>query len=48
LLVVSSFRLSMLFGVLPLYPRLWWQSHLGGLLGGVLAARLSSLSRSRA
>jgi membrane associated rhomboid family serine protease len=47
LLVVSSFGLSMLFGVLPLYPGLSWQSHIGGVLGGVLAARLGSSSRSR-
>jgi len=47
LLVVSSFGLSMLVGVLPLYPGLSWQSHIGGVLGGVLAARLGSSSRSR-
>lgn len=48
LLVISSFGLSMLFGVLPLYPGLSWQSHLGGLLGGVLVARLGSSGQSRA
>ncbi|WP_277873616.1 rhomboid family intramembrane serine protease [Paraburkholderia sp. RAU2J] len=48
LLVISSFAFSMLFGVLPLYPGLSWQTHLGGLLGGVLAARLGSSRQSRA
>ena len=48
LLVISSFGLSMLLGVLPLYPGLSWQSHLGGLLGGVLVARLGSSGQSRA
>ncbi|CAB3795451.1 hypothetical protein [Paraburkholderia fynbosensis] len=47
LLVLNSFGLSMLSGVLPLYPGLPWQSHLGGLLGGVLAARLGSSRQSR-
>lgn len=47
-LVVCSFGASMLFGVLPLYPGLSWQSHIGGLVGGVLAARMGSSSRSRA
>jgi membrane associated rhomboid family serine protease len=47
LFVVSSFGLSMLFGVLPIYPGLSWQSHIGGVLGGVLAARIGSSSRSR-
>jgi membrane associated rhomboid family serine protease len=42
LLVISSFGLSLLVGVLPLYPGLSWQSHIGGLLGGVLAARMGS------
>ncbi|MFM0036904.1 rhomboid family intramembrane serine protease [Paraburkholderia strydomiana] len=48
LLVISSFGLSMLLGVLPLYPGLSWQRHLGGLLGGVLVARLGSSGQSRA
>lgn len=47
LLVMSSFGLSMLVGVLPLYPGLSWQSHIGGLLGGVLAARMGSSSGLR-
>jgi membrane associated rhomboid family serine protease len=47
-LVVCTFGGSMRFGVLPLYPGLSWQSHIGGLIGGVLAARMGSASRSRA
>jgi membrane associated rhomboid family serine protease len=47
LLVIGSFGLSMLVGVLPLYPGLSWQSHIGGLLGGVLAARMGSSSMRR-
>jgi membrane associated rhomboid family serine protease len=39
LVVVSSYGLSLLFGVLPIYPDVSWQSHIGGVLGGVLAAR---------
>lgn len=31
---------SMLLGLLPLYPGVSWQSHVGGALGGVLAAKL--------
>lgn len=31
---------SMVLGVLPLYPGVSWQSHLGGAIGGALAAKL--------
>lgn len=47
LLVIAGFGLSMLAGVLPLYPGLSWQSHIGGLLGGILAARMGSSNESR-
>lgn len=47
LLVASSYGLSMLFGVLPLYPGVSWQSHIGGVLGGVLAARAGAPRRVR-
>jgi membrane associated rhomboid family serine protease len=47
LLVASSYGLTMLFGVLPLYSGVSWQSHIGGALGGVLAARAESRSRAR-
>jgi len=47
LFVASSYGLSMLFGVLPLYPGVSWQSHIGGALGGVLAARAGSPGRAR-
>jgi membrane associated rhomboid family serine protease len=46
LFVASSYGLSMLFGVLPLYPGLSWQSHIGGALGGILAARAGSARRT--
>lgn len=39
LLVASSYGISMFFGVLPLTPGVSWQSHLGGVLGGILVAR---------
>ncbi|MGF6550977.1 rhomboid family intramembrane serine protease [Paraburkholderia youngii] len=39
LIVVGSYGLSLLFGVLPIYPDVSWQSHIGGVIGGVLAAR---------
>jgi membrane associated rhomboid family serine protease len=41
LFVVSSYGLSMLLGALPIYPGVSWQSHLGGAMGGIIAARLS-------
>lgn len=47
LLVVASLGLSLLIGVLPLYPGLSWQSHIGGLLGGILAVRMSSSDKTR-
>jgi membrane associated rhomboid family serine protease len=46
LFVASSYGLSMLFGVLPLYPGVSWQSHIGGALGGILAARAAAPSRA--
>ncbi len=39
LFVASSYGISMLYGVLPLTPGVSWQSHLGGAIGGILAAR---------
>ncbi|MGF6540686.1 rhomboid family intramembrane serine protease [Paraburkholderia youngii] len=39
LVVVGSYGLSLLFGVLPIYPDVSWQSHIGGVIGGALAAR---------
>ncbi|CAE6820809.1 MULTISPECIES: rhomboid family intramembrane serine protease [Paraburkholderia] len=44
LFVVSSYGLSMLLGALPIYPGMSWQSHLGGAMGGIIAARLSRQS----
>jgi membrane associated rhomboid family serine protease len=29
-------------GVLPIYPGISWQSHLGGAIGGFLAARAAA------
>ncbi|MBB5400692.1 rhomboid family intramembrane serine protease [Paraburkholderia youngii] len=39
LVVVGTYGLSLLFGVLPIYPDVSWQSHIGGVIGGALAAR---------
>jgi membrane associated rhomboid family serine protease len=47
LLVMASFGLSLLIGVLPLDPGLSWQSHIGGLLGGILVVRMGSSGGSR-
>lgn len=44
LFVVSSYGVSMLLGALPIYPGVSWQSHLGGAIGGIIAARLSRKS----
>jgi membrane associated rhomboid family serine protease len=46
LFVASSYGLSMLFGVLPLYAGVSWQSHVGGAIGGMLAARAGSSRRN--
>jgi membrane associated rhomboid family serine protease len=45
LFVAASYGLSMLFGLMPIYPGVSWQSHLGGALGGILAARAAAHSR---
>jgi membrane associated rhomboid family serine protease len=39
LFVAGSYGLTMLFGLLPIFPGVSWQSHLGGALGGIFAAR---------
>jgi membrane associated rhomboid family serine protease len=39
LFVVFSYGASMLSGVLPTTPGVSWQSHLGGAIGGILAAK---------
>jgi membrane associated rhomboid family serine protease len=38
LFVAGSYGLTMLVGLVPLYPGVSWQSHLGGALGGILVA----------
>jgi membrane associated rhomboid family serine protease len=45
LFVAASYGLTMLFGLMPIYPGVSWQSHLGGALGGILAARAAVRSR---
>lgn len=45
LFVAASYGLTMLFGVVPIYPGVSWQSHLGGALGGILAARAAAQRR---
>lgn len=44
LFVAGSYGLTMLFGLMPLYPGVSWQSHLGGALGGIFAARAAARS----
>jgi membrane associated rhomboid family serine protease len=39
LLVAGAYGLSMLIGALPFTPGISWQSHVGGAIGGMLAAR---------
>lgn len=38
----ALYGVSMLLGVFPVYPGVSWQSHLGGAIGGVMAARYFS------
>jgi membrane associated rhomboid family serine protease len=47
LFVAGGYGLSLLFGLLPIYPGVSWQSHVGGALGGIIAARLSRQTARR-
>jgi membrane associated rhomboid family serine protease len=47
LFVAGSYGLSMFMGVLPIYPGLSWESHLGGAIGGFLAAACAVRIRVR-
>jgi len=46
LFVASIYGISMLFGVLPLYLGVSWQSHIGGAMGGILTARVAAGGRT--
>jgi len=41
LFVVGAYGLSLFVGALPITPGVSWQSHLGGAIGGLLAARVA-------
>ncbi|KVP98002.1 rhomboid family intramembrane serine protease [Burkholderia ubonensis] len=40
LFAAGTYGFSMLWGLLPVYPGVSWQSHVGGAVGGVLTARM--------
>ena len=40
LAAATTYGVSMLWSLLPVYPSVSWQSHLGGVIGGVLTARM--------
>ncbi|KVP75189.1 rhomboid family intramembrane serine protease [Burkholderia ubonensis] len=43
----ALYGVSMFMGLLPVYPGVSWQSHLGGAIGGVLVARYFTRSSIR-
>lgn len=46
LVVVAAYGMTMFIGALPLTPGISWQSHVGGAIGGILAARAGRVSRA--